>query len=105
MAQSQVTAPALGDASGSALWDSPRVAGEPPLDIWSRLPTTRLALPSPTLEHKPDPTEIGLVLAAWRAAVRQLDEHIEAGPLRSAIKAEINRLRVEYHRLFTQAAK
>lgn len=105
MAQSQVTAPALGDASGSALWDSPRVAGEPPLDIWSRLPTVPLTQPSTTVAHTPVRTDIGQVLSAWRAAVRQLDEHIEAGPVRSAIKAEIDRLRVEYHRLFTQAAK
>jgi len=105
MAQSQVTAPALGDASGSALWDSPRVAGEQPLDIWSRLPTVPLTQPSTTVAHTPVRTDIGQVLSAWRTAVRQLDEHIEASPMRSVIQAEIDRLRAEYHRLFTQAAK
>jgi hypothetical protein len=95
----------LGDAGAPAHWETPGVAGEEPLDIWSRLSTTPLTQPSTTVAPRPDRTEIGLVLSAWRAAVRQLDEHIEAGPIRSAIQAEIDRLRAEYHRLFTQAAK
>src|SRR5688572_8307262 len=103
MAQSQVSAPALGDAGGSAHRESPGAVSEQPLDIWSRPPTTPLAQPSANVVRTPDQTDIGNVLSAWRAAVRQLDEHLEASPMRSVIQAEIDRLRAEYHRLFTQA--
>ena len=104
MAQSQVSAPALGDAGGSALWDSPGVLVEP-LDIWSRLPTTPLTQPSATVADTRDRTEIGQVLTAWRAAERQLDEHIEASPMRALIQSEIVRLRAEYQRLFAQKVR
>jgi hypothetical protein len=105
MAQSQVTAPELGDAGGSALWESRGAVDEAPLDLWSRPPTVPLTQLSTTIAQAPARTDIGQVLAAWRAALRQLEEHIEASPMRPVNRAEIDRLRAEYHRLFTQAAK
>lgn len=105
MAQSQLAAGSLGDSDGSALWESPGSVGEQPPDIWSRLPTTSLNQPSTTIAHEPDRTAIGPVLAAWRAAERQLDEHIEASPMRALIQSEIARLRAEYQLLFAQRAR
>lgn len=105
MAQSQLAAPSLGNTDGSALWESPGAAGEQPLDIWARLPMPQAAQPSIAVTPAPDRTDISHVLAAWRAAERQLDEHLEASPMRALIQSEIARWRAEYQRLFALKAK
>lgn len=105
MAQSQVAAPSLGDASGSGLWESPGAVGEQPLDIWARLPMPRATQPSIAVTVAPDRTDISQVLSAWRAAERQLDEHLEASPIRALIQSEIARLRAEYQRLFAHKVR
>lgn len=105
MAQSQLAAPSLGGAEGSALWESPGAVGEQPLDIWSQLPTPRATQPSVAVTVAPDRTDISHVLSAWRAAERQLDEHLEASPMRALIQSEIARWRAEYQRLFALKAR
>ena len=47
--------------------------------------------------------DIAAVLNAWRLAERSLALHLEAGPEREEIKAEVTGLRAEYQRLFKAA--
>ena len=84
MAQSQLSAHALGEAGGAAHWS----ASQPSFTGVTKAPA-RIDIPQ--------------VLSAWRAAERQLAAHIEASPMRSLIQSEITRLRAEYQRLFAQA--
>lgn len=44
--------------------------------------------------------ETAAVLGAWRAAERSLGDHLETGPQRARLMAEVARLRAKYHRLF-----
>ena len=44
--------------------------------------------------------DVAQLLAAWRSAERQLGELIEASPMRTLVRAEVARLRADYHRVF-----
>lgn len=103
MAQMELSALSLGDVGRAPQWEPSGAVGESPIDIWSRLPTPQAAQPTMTVTRATYQTSIEHVLSAWRAAERQLDEYIEASPMRSLIQSEIARLRLEYQRLFAQA--
>lgn len=104
MANSQL-APSLGGTNGPAPWDPQGNVGDQPLDIWTRLPSAPATQPSIAVAVEPDRTDISHVLSAWRAAERQLDEHVEASPMRALLQSEIARWRAEYQRLFVLKAR
>lgn len=105
MAQSQVIATWMGEAGGSAHWEPSGAVGEQPLDIWSRLPDQSVVQQPIASTHQAQELEIAHVLSAWRAAERQLDDLVEASPMRFVVLSEIARLRAEYQRLFAQAMR
>ena len=43
--------------------------------------------------------QMAAVLAAWRSAERSLGDHLEAGPDRDRLRAQVTYLRAKYHRL------
>jgi hypothetical protein len=103
LAQSQLTVLSLGEGGGAGYWEPTDAVGVQTIEIWSRLPSRQPSPPSLNVVLRPARTDIGHVLAEWRAAQGRLDEHIEASPMRSFIESEISRLRAEYHRLFALA--
>jgi hypothetical protein len=105
MAQSQLSAPSLGEAGGAGHWDSTGTVDEQPIDVWSRLPGAHTSETPAAATEGPLGTSIGQVLSAWRAAERQLDALVEASPMRFVVLSDIARLRAEYQRLVAQAMR
>ncbi len=66
-------------------------------------PRLKLVWPiSPVVDHDPTMLSIGEVLAAWRAAEREIGAVPLGGPERPAIQAKLDSLRATYHRLFDE---
>ncbi|HEY5488759.1 MAG TPA: hypothetical protein VIK00_02890 [Candidatus Limnocylindrales bacterium] len=97
MAQFQftVSAPASAPPTGSRGPDVSSFAGIIEWHIASAALAREAARAQPVLSG-----EVAGVLATWRAAERQLCNHLEAGPERARLTAETVRLRAEYQRLF-----
>ena len=105
MAESQVTTSSVSALGGAAPWVYEGGVDEQPIDIWSRLRPAPVDTPPTIVIERPDRTEMSRVLAAWRASERSLEDHIETSPMRTLIRAEIDRLRARYQWLFTQAMR
>ncbi len=105
MAQMELSPPSLSDVGGSTQWERSGAVGESPIDIWSRLPTSRAPQPTMTVTRATNQTDVEHVLAAWRAAERRLHDLVGASPLRTMVRTEVARARAEYHRLFALAMR
>jgi hypothetical protein len=101
MAQSHLSASPAGKAGAVAHWEPADAQRQQPSDAWTRTPAAPPARPPVAVAVTPDDSNLVQVLAAWRAAERRLDEHIEASPMRALLQAQVERLRVQYQRLFT----
>lgn len=101
MAQSQLSAPPAGQAGAAAHWEPAEAQRQQPSDPWTRTPAAPAARPPVAVAVTPEDSNPVQVLAEWRAAERQLHEHTEANPMRALLQAQVDRLRAQYHRLFT----
>ena len=81
-----------------------------PIDIAPRLPVwASIGWPS-TAQRQPATlpaakVDVHGVLASWRAAERRLANLLEASPMRTLVRAEVARLRAEYHQIFEERVR
>jgi hypothetical protein len=110
MAQSLASIPYIGEAGGLRDWESPAFGAEiPPIAIWSWHPVApAISTQQPPQQRQASQgaaTRITQVLTAWRAAENRLQGLLEASPMRTIVRSEVERLRAEYQRLFALAIR